>query len=111
VIITAEEIVDAATIRSDPQRVVLPPFKVSAVCHVPWGAHPSPVPGYYNRDHDAFLAYQQASRTEALFAAWLAATVMHVPDRAAYCHLIGMERLDALRPKRQALSVAVDYGY
>ena len=48
VIVTAEEIVDAAVIRSDPQRVVLPPFKVSAVCHVPWGGHPSPVPGYYN---------------------------------------------------------------
>lgn len=63
IIVTAEEIVDAAVIRSDPQRVVLPPFKVSAVCHVPWGAHPSPVPGYYNRDHAAFLEYQQASRT------------------------------------------------
>lgn len=111
VIITAEEIVDAATIRSDPQRVVLPPFKVSAVCHVPWGAHPAPVPGYYNRDHDIFLEYQQASRTEASFAAWLEATVMALRNRAAYCQMLGTTRLDALRPARRAPAVAVDYGY
>jgi glutaconate CoA-transferase subunit A len=111
VIITAEEIVDAATIRSDPQRVLLPPFKVSAVCHVPWGAHPAPMPGYYNRDHDMFLAYQQASRTPASFAAWLEATVMALHDRTAYCHMLGTARLEALRPVQRAPAATVDYGY
>jgi glutaconate CoA-transferase subunit A len=111
VIVTAEEIVDAAVIRSDPQRVVVPPFKVSAVCHVPWGAHPSPVPGYYNRDHAAFVEYQQASRTTELFATWLATTVTQIQNRAAYCHHIGSARLEALRPTHHAPAAAVDYGY
>lgn len=111
VIITAEDIVDADLIRSDPQRVVLPTFKVRAVCHVPWGAHPAPVPGYYNRDHDIFLSYQQASRTEASFADWLGETVLNPPDRNTYCQLVGQERLETLRPTRSVPAAAVDYGY
>src|SRR3990172_5211092 len=51
VIVTAEEIVAPAVIASDPNRVFTPGFRVSAVAHAPWGAHPSPVPGHYNRDH------------------------------------------------------------
>jgi glutaconate CoA-transferase subunit A len=111
VIITAEEIVEPTVIRSDPNRVLLPAFKVQAVCHVPWGAHPSPVPGYYNRDHQAFLDYQQMSRTADIFAAWLQRTVTAVPNRAAYCQAMGTSRLAALRPVRQALAAPVDYGY
>jgi glutaconate CoA-transferase, subunit A len=111
VIITAEEIVEPAVIRSDPNRVLLPAFKVSAVCHVPWGAHPSPVPGYYNRDHQAFLEYQQASRTAEGFAIWLQRTVASVPDRAAYCQVVDMSRLAALRLSHHAHAAPVDYGY
>jgi glutaconate CoA-transferase subunit A len=111
VIITAEEIVTPAVIRSDPNRVLLPAFKVSAVCHVPWGAHPSAVPGHYNRDHQAFLEYQQASRTTESFAAWLQLTVTDVPDRAAYCQVVDRSRLAALRLTRHALAAPVDYGY
>jgi glutaconate CoA-transferase subunit A len=111
VIVTAEDIVEPAVIRSDPNRVVLPAFKVSAVCHVPWGAHPAPVPGYYNRDHQAFLEYQQASRTAEAFAAWLQHTVAGVPDRTAYCQAMGTARLEALRLTRHAPAALVDYGY
>jgi glutaconate CoA-transferase subunit A len=111
VIITAEEIVEPAVIRSDPNRVLLPAFKVQAVCHVPWGAHPSPVPGHYNRDHQAFLDYQQVSRTADTFAAWLQHTVTTVPDRATYCQVMGRSRLAALRLAHQALAAPVDYGY
>jgi glutaconate CoA-transferase subunit A len=111
VIITAEEIVEPTVIRSDPNRVLLPAFKVQAVCHVPWGAHPSPVPGHYNRDHQAFLDYQQVSRTADTFAAWLQRTVTAVPDRATYCQVMGKSRLAALRLAHQALAAPVDYGY
>jgi glutaconate CoA-transferase subunit A len=111
VILTAEEIVEPAVIRSDPNRVLLPAFKVSAVCHVPWGAYPSPVPGYYNRDHQAFLEYQQDSRTAESFADWLQRTVTGVPDRATHCQVVGMARLAALRLSRHAAAAPVDYGY
>jgi glutaconate CoA-transferase subunit A len=39
VILTAEEIVDEAVIRSDPNRTLIPEFIVDAVCHVPYAAH------------------------------------------------------------------------
>lgn len=92
-------------------RVVVPAFKVSAVCHVPWGAHPAPVPGYYNRDHQAFLEYQQASRTPEAFAAWLRHTVTDVADRAAYCQVLGTARLATLRLTCHAPAAPVDYGH
>ena len=41
VIVTAEAIVDEDIIRRDPNRTVIPSFVVSAVCHVPYAAHPS----------------------------------------------------------------------
>ena len=71
VIVTAEEIVAPEVINSDPNRVVTPGFRVTAVVHAPWGAHPSPAPGHYNRDHRAFLEYRDASRTEEAFRRWL----------------------------------------
>ena len=70
VILTAEDIVSPEIIRSDPNRVLTPAFRVSAVVHQPWGAHPSPVPGYYNRDHQAFIDYRDRSRSPEQFAAW-----------------------------------------
>jgi glutaconate CoA-transferase subunit A len=51
VVVSVEEIVDREVIVSDPNRTIVPGFLVSAVIHEPWGAHPSPVQGYYDRDH------------------------------------------------------------
>ena len=45
VILTAEEIVDEAVIRSDPNRTLIPGFIVDAVCHVPYCAPPILYPG------------------------------------------------------------------
>jgi len=50
IIITCEEIVDHEKIKHSPFLTVIPSFRTSAVCEVPWGAHPSPVAGYYNTD-------------------------------------------------------------
>jgi glutaconate CoA-transferase subunit A len=60
-IITAEEIVSPEVLYADPQKVLLPPFKVNAVVHVPKGAAPSPLYGYYDRDHAAYTAYAEAT--------------------------------------------------
>ncbi|MFQ5399983.1 MAG: CoA transferase subunit A [Anaerolineae bacterium] len=111
VLLTAEEIVPPEVIRSDPNRVVTPGFRVCAVAHVPWGAHPSPVPGYYNRDHESFLAYRGDSKTEAAFATWLAAWVDEAGNWEGYLQRIGESRLAALQPTVKAPSEAVDYGY
>jgi glutaconate CoA-transferase subunit A len=111
VIVTAEEIVAPAIITSDPNRVVTPGFRVAAVAHAPWGAHPSPTPGYYNRDHRAFLDYRAASRTAPEFRRWLHRWVDSVRSPADYRNRLGPERLTELAVKRHLFSEPVDYGY
>jgi glutaconate CoA-transferase subunit A len=111
VIICAEEIVASEVIERDPNRVVTPGFRVSAVVHAPWGAHPSPVPGYYNRDHEMFLSYRRESQTPEKFTAWLAHWVDWVRNRDDYLALLGQERAASLALKHHALSEAVDYGF
>jgi glutaconate CoA-transferase subunit A len=111
VIVTAEEIVAPEVITSDPNRVVTPGFRVAAVVHAPWGAHPSPVPGHYNRDHRAFLEYRDASRTEEAFRLWLKKWVDDIRIPADYQGLIGKDRLRELALKRHLFSEPVDYGF
>jgi glutaconate CoA-transferase subunit A len=110
VIITSEEIVPHRLITGDPNRVIVPAFKVAAVVHQPGGCHPSPLPGYYNRDHQFFSDYHLASRQPEGFAAWLQAWVTGLPDHAAYLEKLGAVRLTALKPAYSALAAPVDYG-
>jgi glutaconate CoA-transferase subunit A len=111
VVITAEEIVPTAVITSDPNRVIIPAFRVSAVCHAPWGAHPSPVPGFYNRDHQAFIDYRDGSKTPEAFTAWRKHWVDPVRRPEDYMRLLGQERMEALKLKQHLYSEPVDYGY
>lgn len=107
IVLSCEELVDAAVTLSDPNRVVWPETKVVAVVHEPGGAHPAPLQGYWRRDHAAFTDYHRASRTAEGFAAWLREWVLDVPDRQAY-----LRRVDraSLRIRRHLLSAPVDYG-
>jgi glutaconate CoA-transferase subunit A len=83
VVITAEEIVSAAEISADPNRVLGLHKKVAAVVHCPGGAHPSPVQSHYDRDHAFFQAYYQASKTVETFQGWLRDYVYRPYDREA----------------------------
>ncbi len=111
IIITAEEIVSPDIISSDPNRVITPGFRVSAVVHAPWGAHPSPVPGYYNRDHDAFIEYREDSKTPQKFEEWMRCWVDNVKTSDDYIRLLGNERVIKLKLKKHLLSEPADYGY
>jgi glutaconate CoA-transferase subunit A len=111
IVITAEEIVAPEVISSDPNRVITPGFRVSAVVRAPWGAHPSPVPGYYNRDHPFFLDYQDNSRTPEEFAGWQAQWVDGVNNSQDYQALLGVERMESLGITQHARSVVADFGY
>src|ERR1700691_2021892 len=71
VIVVAEQIVEPDVIASDPNRTLVPGFLVAAVVHQPWGAHPSPVQGCYNRDHAFFSEYHEQTRELAGFEDWL----------------------------------------
>ncbi|MFN2459744.1 MAG: CoA transferase subunit A [Candidatus Velthaea sp.] len=83
-IVTAEEIVEPAVLREQPNATVVPGFLVDAVVHEPGGAHPSPVLGKHERDHAFFAAYADASRTAEGWRAWRAQWIDGVSDRAAY---------------------------
>ncbi len=56
VIITTEKIVDSDVIRRDPNRTIIPGYRVSAVVQQPWGAHPLHLAGHYSGDWPGFLA-------------------------------------------------------
>jgi glutaconate CoA-transferase subunit A len=111
IIITAEEIVSPEVISRDPNRVITPGFRVSAVVHRPWGGHPSPVPGFYNRDHQAFIDYRNASKTLERFYDWLQRWVDNIDSHRDYIELLGDDRISELTLKQHVMSEPVDYGY
>jgi glutaconate CoA-transferase subunit A len=55
VIITTEEIVDAEIIRRDPNRTIIPGYRVNAVVEQPLGAHPMHLSGCYSGDMMGYL--------------------------------------------------------
>ena len=109
VLLLAEEIAPSEVLLSDPNRILLPPHRVSAVAHVPGGAYPSPVQGYYGRDHAAFGEYHAMTRERSGFLKWLQDSVLDVPDHTGYLRRLG-ERFQRLRPSAQRLAAPVDYA-
>lgn len=83
-ILSAEEIVDPAVIRSDPNRTVFPGFIVDAVVEAPLGAHPSYAHGYYDRDNAFYQEWDRARGTLEAVRAYLDEWVYGIPDRATY---------------------------
>jgi len=111
VIVCAEEIVDADVIASDPNRTVIPGFLVSAVVECRFGAHPSPVQGYYKRDDAFFRQYHEHSKTKQDFGNWAERWVYGVDDRRAYMQQLGSCRVEELGVKQHAYAAATDFGY
>jgi glutaconate CoA-transferase subunit A len=109
VILTAEEIVDAEVIRSDPNRTLIPGFIVDAVCEVPYAAHPSYTQGYYDRDNAFYLEWDEISKSPESVRAYLDEWVYGVRDRAVYWQKLGPEVHERLRINSRP-SAVVDYG-
>jgi glutaconate CoA-transferase, subunit A len=111
VIVVAEEIVEPEVIASDPNRTVIPGFLVNAVVECRYGAHPSPVQGYYNRDNAFFRQYHEQTKTKNDSDAWLDRWVYGVQDRAAYMNQLGGCRVEDLGVKQHAYAAQADFGY
>ncbi|MEK7787390.1 MAG: CoA-transferase [Chloroflexota bacterium] len=109
VIVTAEEIVDEDVIRADPNRTILPGLIVSAVCHVPYCAHPSYAQGYYDRDNPFYLEWDKVSSDPEAVKRWLDEWVFGVKDREAYWAKLGTESHERLAVKPR-WSGQVNYG-
>ena len=109
VIVCAEEVVDEERILSDPGRTILPGFRTCAVVEEPWGAHPSYVQGYYDRDWRFASQYAKATASLEGFEAYLEEWVLGVKDRREYLKKLGEERLTALKGRPRP-SGSVNYG-
>jgi glutaconate CoA-transferase, subunit A len=110
VIVVAEEIVDRAVIASDPNRVIVPPHRVSAVVCEPGGAHPSPVQGFYGRDHAFYHDYHERTKTAEGNARFLEEWVEGPSGRGAYLDQLGTPRWSALAIRQERLAAPVNYA-
>jgi glutaconate CoA-transferase, subunit A len=110
VIVVAEEIVSRDVIESDPNRVLAPPHKITAVVCEPGGAHPSPVQGRWGRDHEFYLEYHTATKTAAGFAQWRAAWIDGMADRPQYLRTLGTDRVERLRVRGERQAAPVNYS-
>ncbi|MCX6030584.1 MAG: CoA transferase subunit A [Chloroflexi bacterium] len=98
VIVTAEEIVDDAALRQEPERNPLPYFAVKHVCHVPWGSHPYAVFNYYDYDPRQLKLYHESAEDEIANTQYLDRFVYGVKNHVGYLEAIGgAARLASLR--------------
>ncbi len=109
VIVSAEEIVDESVIRSDPNRTLIPDFVVHAVVHEPWCAHPSYTQGYYDRDNEFYMQWDEITKEHESTMKWIDEWVNGVEDRAEYMKKMPQEKVKKLLPKA-CMSAPVNYG-
>ena len=74
-VVTVEEIVDSLE-GLHPNLTVLPGWAVSAICHVPGGAHPSYTHGHYIRDNAAYIEWDEIAADRDRFLEWMDQNVM-----------------------------------
>jgi glutaconate CoA-transferase subunit A len=87
VIVTVEQLVDQ--LHAHENSVVLPHWVISAICHVPGGAHPSYVHGLYDRDNAFYRDWDEVSRDREGFLGWMDRHVMQCVDHQAYLSSLG----------------------
>ncbi len=73
-LVTVEEIVEKLDPR--PGDVILPSWLVSAVALSPGGSRPSYAAGYYQRDNDFYIAWDEISRDRDTFLSWMKDNVL-----------------------------------
>lgn len=81
-IVTVEEVVE--TLDAPPNAVVLPAWVITAVCHVPGGAHPSYAQGYYGRDNGFYKVWDPIARDRERFGEWMQRHVLSTSDFAEF---------------------------
>jgi acyl CoA:acetate/3-ketoacid CoA transferase alpha subunit len=108
VILTTERIVDSDRIRNEPWRTCIPHFYVDAVVEVPWGAHPSNMPGEYYIDEELFNEWITKSKTTEGAEVFLNKYVYGVKDFDEYLEIAGgikklehLRDVELLRPARE----------
>jgi glutaconate CoA-transferase subunit A len=81
-IVTVEEVVPELELR--PGGVVVPGWVIDAVAVATRGAHPSYAHGYYDRDNDFYVRWDEISRDRDRFAEWIERHVLATSDVDGY---------------------------
>jgi glutaconate CoA-transferase subunit A len=98
VIVITEQLVSTEIIRRDPERTVIPGFRVSHVVQLPFGAHPTSVYRAYDYDADHIQLYAKSAQTPEGLKAFLDKYVYGVTDHWGYLERIGgFKRLKDLK--------------
>jgi len=97
VVVTCEEIVPASYLKLEPDRNSLPPFLVDAVVPVPYGAHPTACPYFYDYDPAHLNLYKAAARDDDQWPAYLEEWVYGVESWDAYLDKVGGSQLARIR--------------
>jgi glutaconate CoA-transferase subunit A len=113
IIVSCEELVEHDVVQASPNFTIIPAFRVNAVVEMPWGAHPSDVVGYYNKDRLAHVVFSQALKSGAGTKAWIEEWIYGCRDHNDYIkHCIDRFGLEAMnRIKARAFySMPANYG-
>ncbi len=114
VIVSVEEVVSRDVIGRDPNRTVIPGYKVVAVIEAPFGSHPKNCQGHYGVDKDFIFKYIRESRTEEGWKKFMDEWVFGVADRSEYLKkyvdTFGMGKFLSLKAKDMS-SGCVNYGF
>jgi glutaconate CoA-transferase subunit A len=114
VIVSCEEIVSREIIGRDPNRTILPGYKVVAVVEAPFGAHPKNCQGYYDVDRPFMRDYIKRSKTAEGWQAFMDEWVYSVSNRdeyiQKYINAFGIKRFLDLKA-HDFSSSSVNYGF
>lgn len=96
-VVTCEEIVPEEVLREDPNSNLVPFIKVDAIVQIPWGAHPTSVPYFYDYDARFIKETDKVQRSPETMKAWMDEWVFGPKDWNEYLDKVGGSKLAELR--------------
>ncbi|HZT08145.1 MAG TPA: CoA-transferase [Chloroflexota bacterium] len=98
VVVITEDLVPVDLIRQQPELTIVPGFHVSAVVHLPFGAHPTSLYRYYDHDEEHLKHYVSKARTDAGVAEYIDEFIIKTGDHFGYLERVGgIAALSALK--------------
>ena len=97
VVLTCEEIVPEDKLKQFPEANKIPGFIVDCIVEVPWGAHPTAVPFYYDYDTPFLINMHEVSKSREAINEWLEEWVFSPGNWEEYITKLGVKKLMDLR--------------
>lgn len=97
VIISCEEIVPTSFIRLNPNLNSLPSFLVDAIVQVPYGAHPTACPYFYDYDAKHLNLYKDIAEDDKLYSNYLDQWIYSISNHEEYLDKVGGGALVGIR--------------